>query len=127
MSAVPERLYDKRQADAVLPRLRELIGDLQTAAASDAALVARENLAAAGRSNGSAAAAAAASSAVAEIGAALDEIDRLGVILRDAATGLCDFPANRGGDDVYLCWKLGEDEVGWWHPRDVGIAGRRPL
>ncbi|MGD0833585.1 MAG: DUF2203 domain-containing protein [Candidatus Dormibacteria bacterium] len=127
MSAVPDHLFGKREADGLLPRLRELIGALQTAATSDAAQAAREHLASAGRSNGSAGAAAAASRAAAEIDTALDEIDRLGVILRDAATGLCDFPSTRDGREVYLCWKLDEDEVAWWHPRDVGIAGRRKL
>jgi hypothetical protein len=59
--------------------------------------------------------------------AMLDEIDEMGVILRDLATGLCDFSSVRDGRPVYLCWQLDEDEVGWWHPRDTGVAGRQSL
>ena len=50
-----------------------------------------------------------------------------GIIVRDPSTGLIDFPAIRDGELVYLCWKLGEDAIGWWHPPEAGFAGRRPL
>jgi hypothetical protein len=127
VSSVPDFHFDKRAADALVPRLRALILRLREAASSEAAVAAREHLAAAGRSNGSAKADDAAGRTSAEIGAVLDAISGLGVILRDPATGLCDFPSTRDGRDVYLCWKLDEDEVAWWHLRDVGVAGRRPL
>lgn len=55
-----------------------------------------------------------------------DLADR-GVLLRDADPGLVDFPSERGGEPVYLCWREPEPEVAWWHPRDTGFAGRRPL
>ena len=122
-----EHVFDKAEADALLPRLTQLIRDLQEAATSDAALEGRDRLAHAGRSNGSPEAAASVFRAATEIQAAWDEIADLGVALRDLATGLCDFPAVKRGRPVYLCWRLGEPEVGWWHPRDAGVAGRRPL
>jgi hypothetical protein len=50
-----------------------------------------------------------------------------GMLLRDLDTGLLDFPAVRDGEPVFLCWRLGEPEVGWWHPRDQGFSSRRPL
>lgn len=50
-----------------------------------------------------------------------------GIVLRDAEAGLIDFPAERDGRPVLLCWRLGEDRVGWWHPPDTGFTGRRPL
>jgi len=50
-----------------------------------------------------------------------------GIILRDAESGLVDFPARRDGRDVFLCWRLGEDQVGYWHPPETGFSGRRPL
>lgn len=56
----------------------------------------------------------------------LDELDRLGVELK-GADGLCDFPARIDGRDVYLCWRLGETEVQFWHDVDAGFAGRRPI
>jgi hypothetical protein len=62
--------------------------------------------------------------AVAEGVLALEE---LGVQVKDLDTGLVDFPARRGDEDVLLCWRLGEPEVAFWHGPDDGFAGRRPL
>lgn len=50
-----------------------------------------------------------------------------GVLLRDPETGLVDFPAEREGRRVLLCWRLGEDEVAWYHEEHGGYSGRRPL
>ena len=58
---------------------------------------------------------------------AVRQIDAWGVTLRDIGTGLVDFPALANGRPIWLCWKLGEDEVGHWHELDAGIAGRKPL
>jgi hypothetical protein len=55
------------------------------------------------------------------------EIQRLGIVVRDPEAGLIDFPSQREGEEVYLCWRLGEDAVAWWHPTDTGFSGRRPL
>jgi hypothetical protein len=54
-------------------------------------------------------------------------LDERGIVLRDIATGLLDFPALAAGRQVWLCWCLGETRVGFWHPTDEGYAGRRPL
>jgi len=51
----------------------------------------------------------------------------LGVQVKDLDEGLLDFPARHRGDDVLLCWKLGEPEVAWWHGLEEGFAGRKPL
>ncbi len=122
-----ENLFDKASADALLPELRRLIARLREVAGSDAARAAQRRLAQAGRANGSPAAAAAAFEAAASIQSVVAEIEELGVILRDPATGLCDFPAEREGEPVYLCWRPEEEEVSWWHPRDTGFSGRLPL
>jgi hypothetical protein len=58
---------------------------------------------------------------------ALAEIEKLGVEVKDPATGLMDFPALRDGDVVYLCWRYGEPCVGFWHPLETGFTGRQPL
>lgn len=50
-----------------------------------------------------------------------------GILLRDAETGLVDFPAERDGHRVFLCWRLGESEVAWYHDEQAGFSGRRPL
>ncbi len=54
-------------------------------------------------------------------------IDELGVTLRDIGSGLVDFPALVSGRPIWLCWKLGEPRIDWWHELDAGMAGRRPL
>jgi hypothetical protein len=122
-----EDLFDKASADALLPELRHLIARLREIAGSDATGTAQRRLARAGRANGSPAAAAAAVEAAAAIRSLVAEIEELGVILRDPGTGLCDFPAEREGEPVYLCWHPDEEEVSWWHPRDAGFSGRLPL
>jgi hypothetical protein len=57
----------------------------------------------------------------------LQELADLGVELKDPFTGLVDFPARMNGRDVYLCWRLGEAEIGFWHELDAGFAGRQKL
>lgn len=51
----------------------------------------------------------------------------LGVQVKDLARGMVDFRTERAGKDVYLCWQVGEDDIGWWHELEAGFAGRRPL
>jgi len=57
----------------------------------------------------------------------LHQIKELGVHLKDADKGLCDFPYMRHGRMVYLCWQLGEDSIQYWHEIESGFAGREPL
>lgn len=57
----------------------------------------------------------------------LDGLEELGIVLRDPARGLIDFPAVHLGRQIQLCWQLGEDDIGWWHFPEEGFAGRHPL
>jgi hypothetical protein len=57
----------------------------------------------------------------------VDELRELGVELKDPTSGLVDFPTSMNGRAAYLCWKLGESEVGYWHGLESGFAGRQPL
>ena len=59
--------------------------------------------------------------------AGLDRLFGAGIILRDAETGLIDFPSERDGQEIFLCWRLGEERVGFWHGPESGFGGRRPL
>ncbi|HCI78856.1 MAG TPA: DUF2203 domain-containing protein [Ktedonobacter sp.] len=56
-----------------------------------------------------------------------DELQRFGCELKDPDTGLIDFLSLRNGTEVYLCWRLGEDRIRFWHTLDGGVAGRQPL
>ena len=62
-----------------------------------------------------------------ELAAIVDELHELGVQVKDLDSGLVDFPSRRDGEQVLLCWRLGEDEVAFWHGLEDGFAGRQPL
>ncbi len=57
----------------------------------------------------------------------IEELEDLGVELKDISRGLIDFRSMMDGREVYLCWLLGEEEVGHWHELDAGFAGRHSL
>ena len=57
----------------------------------------------------------------------LAEINGLGCELKGLDEGLIDFPTERDGRTVYLCWRLGEERIAYWHELDTGFAGRQPL
>jgi hypothetical protein len=57
----------------------------------------------------------------------LDSIQDMGCLIKDLAIGLVDFPTLYRGQEVYLCWKLGEREISWWHGTDEGFAGRKAI
>jgi hypothetical protein len=61
------------------------------------------------------------------IAACAEEINAAGAQIKSLEEGLLDFPSRRDDEDVLLCWKLGEDEIGYWHGVDEGFAGRKPL
>lgn len=58
---------------------------------------------------------------------AVAKINETGCLVKDLDEGLVDFPSLREGEEVYLCWKLGEEHIGYWHRIHEGYAGRKPL
>ena len=56
-----------------------------------------------------------------------ERINAVGAEVKSLEEGLLDFPAKRGDEVVLLCWKLGEEEIQYWHRTDEGFAGRKPL
>ncbi len=67
-----------------------------------------------------------------ELHAPLSEADcvtliEAGIEIKDRSRGLIDFPTTIEGVAAYWCWQAGEPDIGWWHPRDAGFAGRRPI
>jgi hypothetical protein len=62
-----------------------------------------------------------------EIESIVDEIQASGAVLKDIQLGLIDFPSERDGEVVYLCWQFGEPEVAFWHRLEDGFSGRQPL
>ena len=63
----------------------------------------------------------------ARVRALLDHIESLGVVVRDLETGLVDFPTLREGKRAWLCWRLDDPQLAFWHTSREGYASRRPL
>ncbi len=64
---------------------------------------------------------------VADITRKISELEDLGVEVKDLDFGLVDFPAEKYGESVMLCWRYGEPEVSYWHKPNEGYNGRKPL
>jgi hypothetical protein len=61
------------------------------------------------------------------LGDELERVKRLGGEVKDMDLGLVDFPGKRGDEEILLCWRLGEQRLGFWHTLEAGFAGRRPI
>lgn len=57
----------------------------------------------------------------------LDHLESLGVVVRDLDAGLVDIPTVRDGELAWLCWRLSDPELAWWHTTSEGFSSRRPL
>ena len=66
-------------------------------------------------------------SSLQQISTNIQAIQEMGVLVKDLEMGLCDFPHLRDGRVVFLCWKLGEQEIKWWHETSTGYKDRCPL
>ncbi len=66
-------------------------------------------------------------SAVTRFYEAIEDLENTGVVLKSVEEGLLDFPSKRFDEEVWLCWKEGEKEIKFWHEKDVGFMGRKPL
>jgi hypothetical protein len=121
-----DRVYTVAEANAMLPELRDRLVRIRAARQEllrTASLV-KERVAADG---GGASGGREYWGAQATLKEEIERLARQNVVLRDPETGLVDFPGEREGRRVWLCWQLGEDEVGHWHELDVGFVGRKPL
>lgn len=65
--------------------------------------------------------------AAARLRAAVEGVQEVGCLIKDLDIGLIDFPTLYRGVEVYLCWKLGEDAIEFWHGIDEGFRGRKPI
>jgi hypothetical protein len=62
-----------------------------------------------------------------EVNELVQQVSEMGCELKGIEEGLIDFRTEMHGREVYLCWKLGEDSIAWWHELDTGFGGRQPL
>ena len=58
---------------------------------------------------------------------AIEQLEATGVVIKDVEQGLLDFPSKRFEEEVWLCWKVEESEIKFWHAKDEGFTGRKPL
>jgi hypothetical protein len=128
----PEKLFRLEEANAEVPRLALLMERLQRGALRLNEIVA-EVTAETGEQPAALAPdellrrRPAARALVEELDAIVGEIQQRGAVLKDVRLGLVDFPSERNGEVVLLCWQFGETEIGFWHRADEGFGGRRPL
>ena len=132
---MPERIFTPQEANAALDELRPLVEAMVAAKhVLDEAQEQRDDLTRRIAGNGGgippaelAAREAEVDTAATELAGAIGKVQAMGVLVKDLDSGLVDFPAKRDGEDILLCWQLGEDEVAYWHGLEDGYAGRRPL
>ena len=128
-----DRLFRLEDANAVLPDAALLLGEIQTAKAELEELSdGLERLMIANAGNGHVGEDIADSrrltqEAARELDRLLSELETTGAELKSIDDGLLDFPSDRNGRIVYLCWRLGEAKIAFWHDLDTGFAGRKPL
>jgi len=124
---VHERHFTRAEANALLPQLTALLGQLREAKDDLTDAEAHEALADAAPTNGGGDQGRQVGVAFLEVRRLLEMLEQSGIVLRDIDRGLLDFPAMLDEREVYLCWELGEDDVGYWHDLEAGYGGREPL
>lgn len=65
--------------------------------------------------------------AITQFYVASEDLEKTGVVIKSIDQGLLDFPSKRFDEDVWLCWKYGETEIKFWHEKDSGFTGRKPV
>ena len=121
------RRFSVEEANAALSWVSERIERLRNARLALTDEEVREALSEAAPTNGGGDPGRAVSEAFLEMRSALMDLQEQEIVLRDLDRGLVDFPAEREGRDVFLCWEEGEPEIGYWHDLDSGYGGRQPL
>ena len=128
----PQKFFTPEQADRTLPLVRRIVEDIVTQYRRWAECM-REFEVVTARSRADRADPRAeqlqreVQSLAAEIEGFERELTDLGIELKDYSLGLIDYPAELNGRMVYLCWRLGEPSVRFWHEPETGYRGRRPL
>ena len=120
-----ERVYTVEEANALLPYLAPTLVELREK--FELAESARESVAQAAAGNGWSEKRERWSVTMARVAELMERLQEWGLELRDIATGLVDFPAVVDGEEAYLCWRLGEPEIAYYHSRTEGFGGRRRL
>jgi hypothetical protein len=124
---IHERHFTVEEANAEIERVGPMLEALRDAKTELLDDEAREALGEAAPGNGGGDPGRQVGEAFLEVRRILVELTEAGIVVRDVDRGLIDFPSLRDGREVYLCWQLGEERVGWWHDLESGFGGRQPL
>ena len=116
--------YDRERAEAALPMLRDMLPRIREA--RRALIDASERITEAVAADGGGVSGGDWFEAQERLRTDLTALADAGILLRDPEAGLVDFPAERDGERVFLCWKLGEETVAFFHGEHGGYANRRP-
>jgi hypothetical protein len=121
----PERTYSVEEADASLPELRVVLERVRTN--RQVILRAAERIRGRVAADGGGTEGTDYWKAREALKADIEALASRDILLRDPETGLVDFPGEREGRRIFLCWRLGEDRVAHWHDLESGFGGRKPL
>jgi hypothetical protein len=124
---IHERHFTVEEANAAIERIGPMLEKLRDAKAGLLDEDAREALSEASPTNGGGDPGRQVGEAFLEIRRILVELNEAEIVVRDVDRGLIDFPSIREGEEIYLCWQLGEERVAWWHDLESGFAVREPL
>jgi len=124
---IHDRHFSIDEANGLLPKVKPVLQKLRDAKDLLVDEDAHELLSDAAPANGGGEPGRQVSEAFLEVRRLLGALQEAGIVVRDIDRGLIDFPAIRGGEEVYLCWELGEDAVEFWHDLETGYRGRQPL
>jgi hypothetical protein len=122
-----ERHFTVEEANALLGRIQPVLKQLRDAKQLLTDVEAHAVLSEASATNGGGDEGRQVGEAFIEVRRLLGTLQEAGIVVRDIDRGLIDFPALRGGQEVYLCWETGEDEISHWHEIEGGYGTRQPL
>jgi len=100
-----------KQKDEVIKIEQELEASLATTSTFESYVILKQKL----------------NSAVTKLYQEIEDLESMGVVIKSIDEGLLDFPSQRFGEEVWLCWKYGETEIKFWHEKDSGFNGRKPI
>ena len=124
----PNKVFSLKEANKTLPLVSRIIQDIvrvndELAEAHDLA----QRLAQEGAATRAAEAKDRLEDLSFEAAAFVEELEKVGCLCKDPAVGLVDFPAQLGDRIVFLCWRMGEPEITFWHEVHAGFTGRKPV
>ena len=121
----PKRRFTLEQANKTLPLVSRIVGDIVKA--HEVATSLQAKIEASSQTNQDQQAETDLERKLDRLQNLVDELSEVGCELKDYQTGLVDFVGKHQGRDIYLCWKLGEGKIAYWHEMQTGFAGRQPV